>query len=104
MDANWVGALLSFLVGVGIGAICYAISRYMLLHHPRHYAVSDVARRIIQVGFLVAVFFLGDYTPWDKLWLLVGGGLGITLPMIWFTYRLVKLNDSLSKKGDEQDG
>ncbi len=104
MSANWVGALLGFGAGVGVAAISFAISRYTLLHHPQRYVASDVLRRLVQVAFLVALFFLGNYTPWDRLWLLIGGGLGITVPMIWFTYRLVKLNDSLARKEDEQNG
>ena len=104
MTSNIVGALLSFAVGVGIAAVCYGISRWALLHRPERYVAADVVRRLLQIGYLLALYFLGGYTPWDKLWLVVGGGLGITLPMFWFTYRLVKLNDSLDRKEDSSHG
>ena len=104
LTSNLVGALLSLAVGVGIAAVCYGISRAALLRHPERYGLADIARRLLQVGYLVALYFLGAYTPWDPLWLVVGGGLGITLPMFWFTYRLVKLNDSLDRKEESSDG
>ena len=47
---------------------------------------------------------LSEYTPWDRMWMLVGGCMGITLPMIIFTPRLVRLNDSLRKKEENKDG
>ncbi len=104
MTSNWIGAVIAFLIGIGIAAVCYGISRTMLLRHPKHYAAADILRQLLQIGYLVALFCLGSYTPWDKLWLVIGGGLGLTLPMIFFTYRLVKLNDTLDKKEDSSNG
>lgn len=63
------------------------------------YAGAQILRQVIQIGYLVLLFTLGGYTPWDPVWLLVGGCLGITVPMIYFTYKLVKLNDK-NKEGD----
>lgn len=64
------------------------------------YAMGQIFRQIIQIGYLVLIFMLGGYTPWDPLWLLTGGVLGITVPMFYFTFKLVKLNDK--KKEDDK--
>ena len=63
------------------------------------YAMGQIARQAIQIGYLILIFVLGGYTPWESTWLLVGGVLGITLPMFFFTARLVKFNDK--KEGDK---
>lgn len=108
MRSDIFGAALAFAAGFALAGASYLFSRRVLRTKPDRYALSHTLKQIVQVLFLVALFVLGDRTPWDRLWLLVGGALGITLPMIWFTYRLVKFNDSLhteeSKKEDSSDG
>ena len=68
------------------------------------YVGMQVVRQAVQVVYLVILFLFGRHTPWDAIWLLVGGALGVTLPMFWFTYRLVKLNNSLHGKEESTDG
>lgn len=102
IDNNIFGALLAFCIGAAIAAVNYGISRYVLKKHPDKYAFTTMIRMVLQVGFLVAVYFLGGYTPWDTLWLLAGGVIGITLPMFWFTYRLVKLNDEAKDRAEQK--
>ncbi len=104
MDTNIFGAALAFCIGLIIAAMNYALSKYVLKNQPARYALTQIVRQLIQIAFLVVLFVFGEYTPWDRVWLLIGGGLGITLPMIWFTYRLVTLNDSLKRKEDSSDG
>lgn len=101
---NFFGAFLAFLLGAAIAAVNYGFSRFVLKKHPEKFALTPVLRMVLQVGYLAAVFFLAPYTPWDRLWLLVGACLGVTLPMIGFTYRLVKLNDQVHGKEDPSDG
>jgi len=101
-DNDIIGAVLAFIVGGAVAYINYAVSKYLLKKNPDMYSGGQIIRQIIQVGYLVLLFTLGGYTPWDRMWLLVGGGLGITIPMFYFTYKLVKLNDK--KKEDDKDG
>lgn len=101
---NIFGAVLSFGVGAAIAALHYAFSRRLLLKAPARYAVMQFIWQGVQIAYLFALFALGGYTPWDRLWLLAGGCFGITLPMLWFTRRLVKLNDELGKKEARTDG
>lgn len=104
MYTNIFGAILAFGIGVLIAALNYAFSRHIIIKKPAQYAIMQIVRQWIQVAYLIVLLVAGKYTPWDTNWLLVGGCLGITLPMIWFTYRLVKLNDSLSGKEESADG
>ena len=104
IDVNIFGAVIAFCVGIAIATVNYALSRYMIKKHSDKYPLTVIVRQVIQVAYLVLLFFLAEYTPWDRLWLLVGGCLGVTIPMIWFTMRLVKLNNSLSRKEGSSDG
>lgn len=101
---NLFGAALAFLLGFAIAAGNYAISRHVLKNRPEQYSLTMIIRQFIQVLFIVLLYLLGKYTPWDRLWLLVGGVLGVTLPMVWFTAKLVKLNDSREGKEDDTNG
>ncbi len=99
-----LGAVIAFLLGFGIAAANYALSRRVLKTAPDKFSLTMMARQFVQILFIVLVYFLGQYTPWDRLWLLVGGVLGMTLPMFWFTSKLVKLNDTVNGKEDKNDG
>ncbi len=98
---NIIGALLAFIGGGGIAAINYMLSCYLIKKHPEQYAISSFLRQILLLGYLLILFFFGKYTPWDPFWLLLGGGLGLLLPSFYFTYKLVKLNDSINARKEE---
>lgn len=105
LRSDLFGAVLAFAAGFGLAGVSYLFSRRVLQNAPDKYAASQTVKQIVQILFLVALFVVGGYTPWDRIWLIVGGVLGITLPMIWFTYKLVKFNDSLyDKKEDSNNG
>lgn len=104
MGTNFLGAILAFGIGVLIATVNYIFLRKVLMKKPSQYAIMQMVKQWIQVAYLIVLLVVGKYTPWDTNWLLVGGCLGITLPMIWFTYRLVKLNDSIKRKEESADG
>lgn len=99
-----LGAAIAFLLGCGIATGNYALSRRVLKTAPNKFSLTMTARQFVQVLFIVLIYFLGQYTPWNRLWLLVGGVLGMTLPMFWFTSKLVKLNDGGKGKEEEANG
>ncbi len=66
------------------------------------YTGGQIIRSAIQIGYLILLYTLGSYTPWNPMWLLIGGCVGITIPMFYFTYKLVKFNDK--DKEDKDDG
>lgn len=104
MQSNLFGAVLAFAAGAALAAGGYLFSRRVLQKNADRYAAAQILKQAVQILFLAALFLLGGYTPWDRIWLMVGGVLGVTLPMVWFTYKLVKFNDSLQKKEDSNDG
>lgn len=104
MRSDIFGAACAFCAGALVAWAGYRLSRRALKKDPSRYAAVQVVKQLVQIAFLVLLFLLGDRTPWDRIWLLAGGCLGITLPMLWFTVRLVKLNDSLHEKGGPTDG
>ena len=108
MNSDLFGAAAAALVGLGLGALTYILSKYVLQKHPARFSAITVLRQAIQVLYLVLLFLLGDRTPWNKNYLLIGGVVGITLATGWFTYRLVKINEKSKAestgKEDLQDG
>lgn len=101
---NFVGALVAFLIGCGISAVNYAISKYILKKHTSKYPYLQFIRLPLQIGYLVVLYFCSGFTQWSVDWLLIGGALGITVPMFFFTYRLVKINDAKDRKENKSDG
>ena len=104
IETNILGVAFAFAIGAAIATLNYAFSRYVLTKRPSMYAGMQIVWQPVQIAYLGALVLFGGYTPWNRFWLLVGGCLGITLPKFWFTYRLVKLNDSLHKKEGSSDG
>ena len=101
MELDLIGAVIAFLAGVAVAAANFSLSKWIIKKHSEQFAISSIARQLIQLMFLFAVFLIAPYTRFDEVFLLVGGALGVTLPSFYFTSRLVKLNDSLNKKGEE---
>ncbi len=107
MENDFIGAAAAFAAGVLISFCNYKISEYFLKNCPDKFSFVSVVRQLIQVLFIVALFFGAKYTPWDRTFVLLGGALGITIPMLIFTSRLLKTNKSVSKtektekEGDE---
>lgn len=106
MKANLIGAALTLALGILIAYLNYLLSAYMLKKHPQSYPSSMALRQIVQVLYFVAVFFVGEKSEADVVYLLIGAAVGITVPMFYFTSKLVKLNDALNKerKESESDG
>lgn len=97
-----IGGLLALIIGVGIAFINYCISRYILIKKPQYFASTQILRQFIVVGFLLVLFLIGGKTSAGITPLLIGGCLGITIPMFFFTAKLVKLNNK--KHEDDNNG
>lgn len=109
MNHNIIGAIVAAIAGVVIALINYIFSKKVLINAPEKYSLITVVRQILQVGFLVVVYFTGTKTQLaDPVYLLIGAVLGMTVPMIYFTKKLLLINEAeakaKNKKGDEADG
>ncbi len=89
--------LWGMLIALGGGClVCllnYTLSRTVLWKKPSLFAAFTIIRQVFNVGYLVVLYFVAPLTPWDRVYLLLGGALGVTLPMIYFTVKLVRLSD-----------
>lgn len=107
-DNNFVGAVLAFIPGLVIAFCNFRLTEFFIKKFREKFPLVSLIRQFGQVVYLVAVFFLAPYTPWDRTYLLAGAALGVTIPMFFFTYKLLKGNskDILKdeKKEDDADG
>ena len=105
MAHNIIGAAVCALAGFFIAYGNYLLSRKILETHPEKFALATVARQLIQVGYLIAVYFIGSGLPVSLAFLLTGAVAGMTAPMLFFTKKLVAFNDGLAakKKCGEED-
>ena len=62
MIANIVGAVIAAAVGLLIAFANYIFSKKVLLKAPEKYSGSFVIRQILQVAYLVLVYFIGSKT------------------------------------------
>ena len=95
MVGNIIGALLTFVLGVAVAFLNYTVARYILQKRPDLYGSSAVLRQLIQVAYLVAVYFVGSHISVNLWYLLIGAVLGVTLPLFYFTKKLLALSASL---------
>ena len=73
MIANIIGAVIAAAVGLLIAFANYIFSKKVLLKSPEKYSGSFVIRQILQVAYLVLVYFIGSKTQIaDLAYLLVG--------------------------------
>lgn len=84
--------------GALIGLLNYHISKGILKKRPEQYALGTVVRQLLNIGWLLACYAVGESTSLSTVALLVGAALGITLPSLYFTPRLLRLN-----RGDEAE-
>ncbi len=109
MIRNIIGAAVALLLGLAIAFVNYLLSKKVLVKAPEKYSLITVARQILQIGFLALVYLIGTKTQIaDPVYLLVGAVIGMTVPMFFFTKKLLVINGSTvtdkNEKGDESDG
>jgi len=103
--SHWIfGVLAAFIFGAVIAYVNYRISQAVIKNRPQMYSSISVVRQVIHIAGLVAVYFLAPLTPWDRTYMLVAAVLGMTLPMFYFTYRLMKKNDAAPAAEKKEEG
>lgn len=106
MDNDIIGAAIAVAIGLFVAFVNYLISKKILIKAPEKYSLITVVRTVIQVAFLALVYFVGTKTGIaDPVYLLVGAVLGMTVPMFFFTKKLLAVNDSLTRntKNEKED-
>ncbi len=100
---NIIGALVALLAGAGIAAIGYLFSKKTLTARPQSYVTAVLLKQLLEILFLVAVYFVGGRFA-DAWYPLIGAVLGLTLPMLYFTKKLLALNKPNEYKEEKTDG
>lgn len=100
MDHWLVGGTVGAAAGVVVACIGYSISATVLRKKPQMYASFSMLRQFIQILLLVALYFLVPLTPWGTMEVLVGGAIGMTVPMLFLTPRLVRMS---ARQREEED-
>lgn len=103
MENDIIGAVGAFLIGAFICFGNFKLSEYFLKHRPEKFSLVSVLRQVIQVAYILILFFTAKYTPWDRTFVLIGGALGVTLPMFLFTYKLLKANKNNTPDNNEKE-
>ena len=94
MKPDIIGAAATAVIGVIVAFLNFVLSKQVLLKAPQKFALITVVRQILQIGFLVIVYFIGTkLKDINVTYLLVGAVLGMTVPMMYFTKKLLGLNN-----------
>ena len=105
MNTNIIGVAAVVVCGFFVAFVNYILSKTVLAKAPEKYSLVTVVRQILQIGFLVAVYFIGDkIQSVNTIYLLIGAVVGMTAPMIFFTRKLLVLNQNANKKEPEKEG
>ncbi len=90
MPRSLPGALAAFLAGALVAFVNYRIAAKAARSDGPLFQAAPVLRMLLDVGALLAAWFVAPHTPWDRTWLLAGTAVGLTLPQILFTPLLLR--------------
>ena len=97
---DWLTAIGAFAVGAVLAFVNSRISKSALKRGSGQLAGAFMARQIINVGYLFALFLLGVKSELGLSALLIGGALGVTLPSFLFTVMMLRTREP---GGDEKE-
>lgn len=110
---NLPGAGIFFLLGALIAYVNYRLTKRAAERSGQSgsgqsgtlsVASVSVVRMLLSIGLLAAAYLLGPLTPWDRIWLLAGAVVGLTVPMFAFTALLVRQTNRERTASDRPDG
>lgn len=97
MAENVVAAVICFVLGVFVSVLNFFISKKMLVKYTDKYHFVTIIRQIIQVTFLVALYIVGAILKLNPVYTLIGGALGNTISMFFFTKKLLDVNKEITE-------
>ncbi|MCQ2449701.1 MAG: LPXTG cell wall anchor domain-containing protein [Clostridia bacterium] len=93
----------ALLVGVLLAFVNYGIARALMKKSENGLGVASLLRQLVSLSYLLALFFVGRKCGWHPWMPLVGGALGLTLPMFALTPSLLRAAHNQNAKGDEHN-
>ena len=104
MLPNIIGAVIAAAAGLLVCVANYTISKKILAKSPSQYSFTILIHQILHVGFLAAVYLIAAaIEAIDVAYPLVGAVLGTTVPMFFFTKKLLALNNTIKTEKPEQE-
>lgn len=103
MGHNILGAAVAFILGVAASFLNYLISRTVLQKRSQLYSSTSSIRMIINLVFLIAVYFTSSPLGFDVTYCLIGGGLGLTISLFCFTSLLLKQSRKFTDVAHEEE-
>lgn len=89
--------------GVAVSVLNDLLSRACLKRNPALLLSLWGVRQLLNVLYLAALYLLSSVFSLEPIPLLAGGALGVTVPSIFFTRRLVKMNDATGKSPEASE-
>lgn len=83
--------LAAFLGGTALSVLGYCLARLALKRNEKQYPLVSVVRQLFSVVYLAALFLIGRKPPLHLYSLLIGGALGLTVPALFLTVKLLKM-------------
>ena len=94
LPASLPGAMIAALLGAAAAWINYRITKRAAEKAgsggSAFLTAAPMLRMLLSAGLLAAVYFIGPLTPWNRVWLLAGAAVGLTVPLFVFTALLVR--------------
>ena len=103
---KYVLPVLAFLCGAGIAYLNYILIRKAVKAGGESAAFSGLSvalRAVLNIGFLVGLYFLAVKGGFNLFALLLGGALGLTIPSFLFTSVLMKQLKNDSQAGTDEN-
>jgi hypothetical protein len=106
LSSSVIGFLAAFLIGTALSYVSYLLTARAAKNPSEKFAAVSLLRQVFNIGYLALVYFLAPYTPWDRIWMLVGAVLGVTLPMFVFTFLLLRQvkQPTVGRDGEDMKG
>lgn len=103
MNAPVVGALLACAVGVALAVCNDRMTRAVYQKKPTLLVSFYVVRQIVNIAYLLALYFLSAVLPWGMLPLLIGGAAGVTIPSMLLAARFARQIGAQRREGETAD-
>lgn len=100
MKYNIIAAVAALLIGSLIAYLNYRISKSAMHKSAQTVSAMMIVRQIINIAYLVGVYFLSNLAHVSPMYALIGAAVGLTVPMFWFTCKLAN-HANPSKEGEK---
>lgn len=104
MLPNIISAVIATASGLLVCFTNHTISKKVLAKSPNQYSFTILIHQILHIAFLAAVYLIASaIEAIDVAYPLVGAVLGMTVPMFFFTKKLLSLNDTIKTENAEKE-